>query len=569
MHERKREYPEFDTTAEPTGSELDTPAPEKLRNNQLDIRAAAHLTEGSAPVSIRRKDDGSGEPPAAASSSLIVEDSATDLAEGQMQRSAFLGQLRGSVTRTADEALAGTIWSAVGCPWIEYWFNYYGNRGSRDIERSILQYVPEAAGVSSAAEYIPLVTARVRSGIAGWRESGKMQGVPGGALGGAPAAGQQEGVFGRMMNAGAGVVRNLFFKTEAGADPSDADPGVVQSRLGEGTPLEGTTRSRMEHAFGTDLGRIRIHTDDQASRLSKGMHARAFTVGDHVAFRSGEYHPGSPVGQALLAHELAHAVQQQSGTALSPAAPSATTHDRFEDEADNSAVAAVVRLWGTSVAGVRGWGRSALPRLKTGLRLSRCAEEPSPTGVHYDEAISCAGTPQEMMEGAYPNLTSNTDADRDEILANLESMNAGGVYVFFGHSASESLGSAPVGINPDDGSTIRGSDIEDALSEDENPPTMVVLGACASESLLGNVRGGGVPIAVGFTENVANAVAASAVGRFMEALNNGDTFAQATTVANDFMAGSFSPLARMVVQYGEGYNSGMTLEEAKQQHRGE
>ncbi len=53
------------------------------------------------------------------------------------------------------------------------------------------------------------------------------------------------------------------------------------------------------------------HTDSNASSVSNRVNARAFTVGNHVAFGGGEYKPGTLAGDALIAHELAHTVQQQ------------------------------------------------------------------------------------------------------------------------------------------------------------------------------------------------------------------------------------------------------------------
>jgi len=66
----------------------------------------------------------------------------------------------------------------------------------------------------------------------------------------------------------------------------------------------------MESALGVDLGAVRIHTDTQAGTLSRQLSARAFTTGSDVFFGSGEYQPGTASGRHLLAHELAHTVQQ-------------------------------------------------------------------------------------------------------------------------------------------------------------------------------------------------------------------------------------------------------------------
>ena len=92
------------------------------------------------------------------------------------------------------------------------------------------------------------------------------------------------------------------------------DPVVVQSQLGRGQPLDTQVKSSMEEAFGQDFSQVQTHTDAPAARLSTGLNARAFAVGNHVAFADGEYQPGTPTGDALIAHELAHVTQQQGAT---------------------------------------------------------------------------------------------------------------------------------------------------------------------------------------------------------------------------------------------------------------
>ncbi len=64
------------------------------------------------------------------------------------------------------------------------------------------------------------------------------------------------------------------------------------------------------------LGDVRIHTGPQAAKACEDINARAFNVGNHIAFNTGEYDPCSAEGQHVLAHELAH-VRQQTGGAVS------------------------------------------------------------------------------------------------------------------------------------------------------------------------------------------------------------------------------------------------------------
>lgn len=80
-----------------------------------------------------------------------------------------------------------------------------------------------------------------------------------------------------------------------------------------GKPLDPAMRALAESRLGYDFGAVRIHADEQAAGASRMGHARAFTVGPHVVFGAGEYRPQSREGQRLLAHELAHVVQQSRG----------------------------------------------------------------------------------------------------------------------------------------------------------------------------------------------------------------------------------------------------------------
>ena len=88
---------------------------------------------------------------------------------------------------------------------------------------------------------------------------------------------------------------------------------------GPGSPLPEDVRSRMERGFGEDLSDVRVHTDAAAQRGAVGSSAQALTVGDRIAFGPG----ATPGDSRLLAHELAHVVQQRhsAGSAAPGSAP--------------------------------------------------------------------------------------------------------------------------------------------------------------------------------------------------------------------------------------------------------
>jgi hypothetical protein len=108
------------------------------------------------------------------------------------------------------------------------------------------------------------------------------------------------------------VAANKRETTTQGSAPAitpEIESTIQQARSG-GQPLAGIVRRPVEQAFGTDFGGVTVHEDARADELSQSLQARAFTTGQDIFFRSGEYDRGSPAGQRLLAHELTHVVQQ-------------------------------------------------------------------------------------------------------------------------------------------------------------------------------------------------------------------------------------------------------------------
>lgn len=77
-----------------------------------------------------------------------------------------------------------------------------------------------------------------------------------------------------------------------------------------GHSMEPGLRSSMEHGFGADFSRVKLHADDGAADLAQRLNARAFTAGSDVFFNRGELRPAERAGQKLIAHELAHVLQQ-------------------------------------------------------------------------------------------------------------------------------------------------------------------------------------------------------------------------------------------------------------------
>jgi hypothetical protein len=101
-------------------------------------------------------------------------------------------------------------------------------------------------------------------------------------------------------------------RSATGAGPGTAPPIVNEVLSQPGQPLPKSTRDFFEPRLGADLSGVRIHTDNQAALSAEAIGARAYTMGSHIAFGSGAYAPQSQAGRSLLAHELAHTLQQSS-----------------------------------------------------------------------------------------------------------------------------------------------------------------------------------------------------------------------------------------------------------------
>ncbi len=77
-----------------------------------------------------------------------------------------------------------------------------------------------------------------------------------------------------------------------------------------GQALPDSERNFFEPRFGRDFGHVRVHADVQADEAARSVRALAYTMGGDVVFGAGQYQPGTDGGRTLMAHELAHVVQQ-------------------------------------------------------------------------------------------------------------------------------------------------------------------------------------------------------------------------------------------------------------------
>lgn len=113
-----------------------------------------------------------------------------------------------------------------------------------------------------------------------------------------------------------GQQKGLQMKPAGHAGPAPEAPPIVEEVLRDpGQPLDVATRAFFELRFGHDFSGVRIHTDENAAESARAVGARAYTVGPHIAFAASSFAPSTDHGRRLVAHELAHVVQQQGGRA--------------------------------------------------------------------------------------------------------------------------------------------------------------------------------------------------------------------------------------------------------------
>jgi hypothetical protein len=135
-------------------------------------------------------------------------------------------------------------------------------------------------------------------------------------------------------------------------DTCQAPQSTAQALRSPGQAIDAPARALMESRFAHDFSAVRVHTGSHAARAADAIHARAYTLGNHVVFGSDRYAPSTQAGLRLLAHELAH-VQQQ--------APVRSIPDRLQIGAADSPLERAADRASEQV--VSGHSRSAAPAL--------------------------------------------------------------------------------------------------------------------------------------------------------------------------------------------------------------
>ena len=319
---------------------------------------------------------------------VLVEDGIPSLVPGQVAKRGFIAQLKPLLEAAAAEEL-GPLYATAGCPYIAHYLAVYADRSAKDGEAFVRKLTGSKA--TTAEQLIADMLVRVRAGVRSWRDTGRVPAEVGAAAAGnVPAAPPGGGV----QSPGGLAIQNLD-------DPGAARPGAVPAgspaqvleQLGEGTPLDSTTQTRMGAAFGTSFTDVRVHADEKGGTLASQHGALAFTVGTHIAMAAARYAPGTVEGDALLAHELTHVLQQRGAGPSSTQSTAGGGQDAAaEHDADQGAEAALRHL--------HGGDKSARASAKQGsdFQLQRCvgtAEAPTlrDAGVLHRDVCTWDGDP--------------------------------------------------------------------------------------------------------------------------------------------------------------------------------
>jgi hypothetical protein len=176
--------------------------------------------------------------------------------------------------------------------------------------------------------------------------------------------------------------------------PSAAPRSVHETLCSPGQPLDVSTRAFMEPPFGQDFSQVRVHTDAQAAESARAVNAQAYTAGSDIAFGRAQYAPETWSGKELLAHELAHTVQQDqhknsTGVGNLEVGDPADSAEREAERVGRSVVEGPPR---SSSIGEKIAARDPGPRLHRRLVINPADTVPLAAGA--------AGAPQKLIAAA-------------------------------------------------------------------------------------------------------------------------------------------------------------------------
>ena len=260
------------------------------------------------------------------------------------------------------------------------------------------------------------------------------------------------------------VVYDSAFGDKRARHPTGAANGSGCSELARAS-LDPATSLFMEKRFGHDFSEVRVHTDTLAAHSANLINAHAYTAGNHIVFAESQFDPVRPEGQRLIAHELAHVVQQRNATTSTHSGLTiGSTTDGAEQEADAFAHTALIAGHGPKKSAMP--GVSHLPRPSTSHRVLRRAPKD----------VSCPDKKNETWAGCFDTewYSPTRKEDRKDVRYGADIQirfnpndNVDAEKIAFSQTAQSSLEGQPVSIyfkdektedlsNPDAEPRIRG-----------------------------------------------------------------------------------------------------------------
>ncbi len=201
-------------------------------------------------------------------------------------------------------------------------------------------------------------------------------------------------------------------RTETLVKNQGAPAGMPLFLHQSGIPLRSHVSRAVGGIYGRDFSDVRVHTNDKAAGLADRIQAQAVTIGNDIAFARGAYRPGTPAGDGLIAHELAHVAQQQTngGNEGIDTQPPGL----LEKEADMAAMGAVSKMFGNLRTLLGEIYLNAVPRLKTGLKLQRCIKSCTDEEVSLLQRLSDIDSAYSLAGELSDLSTSDLQRLRDE-----------------------------------------------------------------------------------------------------------------------------------------------------------
>lgn len=208
---------------------------------------------------------------------------------------------------------------------------------------------------------------------------------------------------------------------------------AIRQAQGSGQALPKPIQSSMGQALGTNFSRVRVHTDSRADNLNHTLAARAFTTGQDIFFRRGEYNPNSRSGQSLLTHELTHVVQQGENKFSNDLQ---RTGDRVKEPADGAAYTVQqlepLKIWIENVSALIKAG-DYLTAYTMLIDKSMAARYQTHLTLYGQEPLGFSPT----KKGFFPLVTPLEWAKKNQFIGNYSTKGEGIINIYFVRDAAK------------------------------------------------------------------------------------------------------------------------------------